>query len=121
MMTWLSSTQQPSMLCRFVARRLLFTLTQASAIQYPYEQDEDGRYYSGYDNSVHEGVSYDGYSIWVGPACMLQSVANSYQDVYRAQWAWLILMAPERVPGMITSMLNDYREVSLAKEPAAFS
>ena len=47
---------------------------------------------------------------------MLQSVANSYQDVYRAQWAWLILMAPERVPGMITSMLNDYREVSLAKE-----
>ncbi|KAL1739502.1 glycoside hydrolase family 92 protein [Schizophyllum fasciatum] len=65
------------------------------ALQYPYEQDEDGKYYSGYDNSVHEGVSYDGYSIW---------------DVYRAHWAWLILMAPERVPGMITSMLQDYRE-----------
>lgn len=65
------------------------------SLQYPYEQDEEGKYYSGYDNSVHEGVSYNGYSIW---------------DVYRAQWAWLIFMAPERVPGMITSMLQDYRE-----------
>ena len=32
--------------------------------QYPYEQSEDGKYYSGYDNQVHEGVSYTGYSIW---------------------------------------------------------
>lgn len=23
-------------------------------------------YYSGYDDKVHEGVSYTGYSIWVG-------------------------------------------------------
>ncbi|KAL1679828.1 glycoside hydrolase family 92 protein [Schizophyllum commune] len=74
---------------------VVFYTAAFHALQYPYEQDEDGRYYSGYDNSVHEGVSYDGYSIW---------------DVYRAHWAWLILMAPERVPGMITSMLNDYRE-----------
>ena len=35
------------------------------SIQYPYEQDEDGQYYSGYDDKVHEGVSYTGYSIWV--------------------------------------------------------
>jgi putative alpha-1,2-mannosidase len=34
--------------------------------QYPYEQDEAGKYYSGYDNAVHEGSSYTGYSIWVG-------------------------------------------------------
>jgi len=34
-------------------------------VQYPYEQDEDGHYYSGYDDEVHEGVSYTGYSIWV--------------------------------------------------------
>ena len=37
----------------------------SSSMQYPYEQDEYGRYYSGYDDSVHEGVSYTGYSIWV--------------------------------------------------------
>ncbi|KZP18378.1 glycoside hydrolase family 92 protein [Athelia psychrophila] len=64
-------------------------------LQYPYEQDEGGKYYSGYDDAVHEGKSYTGYSIW---------------DTYRAEWAWLILFAPERVPGMIESMLQDYKE-----------
>ncbi|KAH9843627.1 glycoside hydrolase family 92 protein [Rhodofomes roseus] len=64
-------------------------------LQYPYEQDEDGMYYSGYDDSVHEGDSYTGYSNW---------------DTYRAEWAWLILLAPERVPGMVRSMLQDYVE-----------
>ncbi|KDQ28672.1 glycoside hydrolase family 92 protein [Pleurotus ostreatus PC15] len=64
-------------------------------LQYPYETSEDGKYYSGYDDSVHEGVSYSGYSIW---------------DTFRAESAWLILFAPERVPGMITSMLQDYKE-----------
>lgn len=33
------------------------------------------------------------------------------QDTYRAAWAWLIFFAPERVPDMITSMLQDYKEV----------
>lgn len=64
-------------------------------LQYPYEQDEDGKYYSGYDNTVHEGNSYTGYSIW---------------DIFRAEWAWLILFAPERIPGMVQSMLQDYKE-----------
>ncbi|TDL14546.1 glycoside hydrolase family 92 protein [Rickenella mellea] len=65
------------------------------ALQYPYEQSEGGRYYSGYDDSIHDGESYTGYSIW---------------DTYRAAWAWQLLFAPERIPGMITSMLQDYRE-----------
>lgn len=65
------------------------------ALQYPNEQHEENRYYSGYDNRVHEGQSYTGYSIW---------------DTYRATWAWTILFAPERIPGMVTSMLNDFKE-----------
>ncbi|EMD41146.1 glycoside hydrolase family 92 protein, partial [Gelatoporia subvermispora B] len=64
-------------------------------LQYPYEQDEDGQYYSGYDDAVHEGNSYTGYSIW---------------DTFRAEWAWQILLAPERIPGMVRSMLQDYQE-----------
>ncbi|OBZ74826.1 hypothetical protein A0H81_05381 [Grifola frondosa] len=64
-------------------------------LQYPYEQSEDGHYYSGYDDSVHEGESYTGYSIW---------------DIFRSEWAWLILLAPERIPGMVQSMLQDYKE-----------
>ncbi|KAJ7342642.1 glycosyl hydrolase family 92-domain-containing protein [Mycena albidolilacea] len=65
------------------------------SLQFPYEQDEDGHYYSAYDNQVHKGQSYTGYSIW---------------DTFRAEWAWLILFAPERVPAMITSMLQDYQQ-----------
>ncbi|TFK83330.1 glycoside hydrolase family 92 protein [Polyporus arcularius HHB13444] len=64
-------------------------------LQYPYEQSEDGKYYSGYDDTVHEGDSYTGYSIW---------------DTFRAEWAWQILLAPERIPGMVQSMLQDYIE-----------
>ncbi|KIY66961.1 glycoside hydrolase family 92 protein [Cylindrobasidium torrendii FP15055 ss-10] len=65
------------------------------ALQYPYEISEYGKYYSALDDQVHEGVSYSGYSIW---------------DTYRAEWGFLLLMAPERIPGMIQSMLNDYKE-----------
>ncbi|TFK34481.1 glycoside hydrolase family 92 protein [Crucibulum laeve] len=80
----------------------IFMTGVVHALQYPSEQHEILRgehggvyYYSGYDDTVHEGVSYTGYSIW---------------DTYRAQSAWLILFAPERVPGMIASMLADYKE-----------
>ncbi|KAJ7227934.1 glycoside hydrolase family 92 protein [Mycena rebaudengoi] len=70
------------------------------SLQYPYEQHEQHEgggwhYYSAHDNQVHKGISYTGYSIW---------------DIYRAEWAWLILFVPERVPDMITSMLQDYKE-----------
>ncbi|KAF8654876.1 hypothetical protein AX16_003337 [Volvariella volvacea WC 439] len=69
------------------------------SLQYPSEQHEysnEGLYYSGYLDSVQRASeSYTGYSIW---------------DTYRAEWAWLILFAPERVPGMIRSMLADYQE-----------
>lgn len=53
-------------------------------------------YYSGFDNSVHAGENaYTGYSIW---------------DTFRAEWAFLNLFAPERINGMIESMLQMYKE-----------
>lgn len=65
------------------------------ALQYPSEMSEYGRYYSAYDDKVHRGVSYTGYSLW---------------DTFRAQNAFLTLFAPERIDGMVTSMLQDYRQ-----------
>ncbi|KAK7437480.1 hypothetical protein VKT23_018552 [Stygiomarasmius scandens] len=72
------------------------------AMQYPYEVHEprngsadDHHYYSAYDNNIHVGNSYSGYSIW---------------DTYRAEWALQLLLAPERIPGMIRSMLQDNDE-----------
>ena len=71
----------------------------AHTLVYPYEISEptpDGMvYYSGYLDKVVPGISYSGYSIW---------------DTFRAQTAWLILTCPERVGGMIQSMLQDYQE-----------
>ncbi|KAF9262215.1 hypothetical protein L218DRAFT_868080 [Marasmius fiardii PR-910] len=73
-------------------------VTRAS--QFPYEVHDlspDGvnRYYSAYDNKVHEGESYNGYSIW---------------DTYRAAWSFQLLFSPERIPEMIRSMLHDFKE-----------
>ncbi|KAF5334130.1 hypothetical protein D9758_018618 [Tetrapyrgos nigripes] len=52
-------------------------------------------FFRAYDNRIHDGHSYSGYSIW---------------DTYRAEWALQLLLAPERIPGMIRSMLQDYDE-----------
>ncbi|KZV62243.1 glycoside hydrolase family 92 protein [Peniophora sp. CONT] len=76
-------------------QREVFYTALFHALQYPYEQSEGGRYYSGYDDAVHTGESYTGYSLW---------------DTYRAAWTWQILFAPERIPGMVQSMLNDFQE-----------
>jgi len=77
---------------------ILYT-SLAHTLVYPYEiheQTPSGRkYYSGYLDKVVPGESYSGYSIW---------------DTFRAEWGWLILVAPERVGAMIRSMLGDYKE-----------
>lgn len=95
----------------FCFRRPCFQIS----LQYPYEQDEDGKYYSGYDETVHEGPSYTGYSNWVNcsvtPRVYSTYLSDTSQDIFRAQWGWLILFAPERIPGMVESMLHDYLEV----------
>ncbi len=61
----------------------------------PRQIDEEGRYYSAFDDSVHGGTMYSCYSLW---------------DTYRAEHPWLALVAPERVDGMMQSLLEMYRE-----------
>ncbi|KAE8539215.1 hypothetical protein D1P53_004311 [Cryptococcus gattii VGV] len=83
----------------------------AHTLVYPYEihecvpvdQNAEGKakgkdewqYFSGYLNHPTPGLSYSGYSLW---------------DTFRAQTAWLLLLAPSVVPSMLASMLQDYRE-----------
>lgn len=75
----------------------------AHTLVYPYEISENTgtisspvwAYYSGYLDRVVDGISYSGYSIW---------------DTFRAETAWLLFTAPERVGDMIQSMLQDYKE-----------
>jgi len=65
------------------------------ALLYPKLFSEGGRYYSAFDDQVHRGSSYTAFSIW---------------DTYRAENSLLTLFAPERVDGMITALLQNYRE-----------
>jgi len=65
------------------------------ALLYPRIFSEGGRYYSAFDDRVHEGESYTAYSIW---------------DTFRAENSLLTLLAPERVDGMVTALLQDYKE-----------
>lgn len=62
---------------------------------YPRRIDEQGRYYSAFDDKIHDGTMYSCYSLW---------------DTYRAQHPWLTLIAPEHVDGMMQSLLEMYRE-----------
>jgi len=65
------------------------------ALLYPRIFSEQGRYYSAFDDKIHSGESYTAYSIW---------------DTFRAENSLLTLVAPERIPGMVTALLNDYQE-----------
>lgn len=64
-------------------------------LQYPREFSEYGRYYSAFDGKVHQGVSYNDYSLW---------------DTFRAEHPWLQLIAPERVADMMQSLVQMYAE-----------
>ncbi|WP_263356987.1 GH92 family glycosyl hydrolase [Acidicapsa ligni] len=62
---------------------------------YPRIFSEYGRYYSAFDDQIHKGESYTAYSIW---------------DTFRAEHSLLTLVAPERIDGMITALLQNYQE-----------
>jgi predicted alpha-1,2-mannosidase len=64
-------------------------------MQYPREFSEYGRYYSAFDDRIHEGVSYNDYSLW---------------DTFRAEHPLLNLLVPERSGAMVQSLLQMFKE-----------
>ncbi len=65
------------------------------ALLYPRSMSEHGRYYSAFDDQVHNGISYTAFSIW---------------DTFRAENSLLTLIAPERIDGMVQALLQDYQQ-----------
>ncbi len=65
------------------------------SLLYPRIFSEYGHYYSAFDDQIHAGESYTAYSIW---------------DTFRAENSMITLLAPERVDGMITALLQNFRE-----------
>mgnify|MGYP003967589175 CR=1 FL=1 len=76
-------------------QKTVFYTALHRTLQYPRIFSEYGRYYSAFDDTIHNGVSYNDYSLW---------------DTFRAQHPWLTLVAPEHVNPMIQSLLQMYDE-----------
>lgn len=76
-------------------QRHIFYTAQFHALLYPKHFSEHGRYYSAFDDSIHQGDSYTAFSIW---------------DTFRAEHSLLTLIAPERIDAMITALLQDFNE-----------
>lgn len=73
----------------------IFYTAYFKTLQFPREFSEYGRYYSPFDEKIHDGVSYTAYSLW---------------DTFRAQHPWLLLVQPDRVNPMMQSLVNMYME-----------
>ena len=65
------------------------------ALLYPKLFSEHGRYYSAFDDRIHDGESYTAFSIW---------------DTFRAENSLLTLFAPERIDAMISALLQNYQQ-----------
>lgn len=75
--------------------RTIFYTALYHSLLYPRKIDEYGRYYSAFDDSIHEGVMYNCWSMW---------------DTYRAEHPLLTLVAPERINDMMQSLVEMYHE-----------
>lgn len=75
--------------------RVNFYTAMYHTLLFPRIFSEYGRYYSAFDDKIHNGVSYNDYSLW---------------DTFRAEHPLLILTQPDKVPDMITSLLQMYDE-----------
>ncbi len=75
--------------------RVNFYTAMYHTLLFPRIFSEYGRYYSAYDDRIHDGASYNDYSLW---------------DTFRAEHPLLLLTQPDKVPDMITSLLQMYDE-----------
>ncbi len=75
--------------------KAIFYSAMYHAHLYPRTFSEYGRYFSAFDQKVHNGISYNDYSLW---------------DTFRALHPLLTITAPEHVGPMITSLLQMYKQ-----------
>ena len=76
-------------------QKSIFYTAMFHTMQFPREMDEYGKYYSAFDDKIHNGTSYNDFSLW---------------DTYRALHPLLLFTQPERINQMITAMLQMYKQ-----------
>lgn len=73
----------------------IFYTAMYHSLLFPRKFSEYGRYYSPFDQKIHEGVSYNDFSMW---------------DTFRGQHPLLTIIAPGHVDGMVQALLQMYQE-----------
>lgn len=76
-------------------QKTIFYTAMYHTMQFPREMSEYGKYYSAFDDKVHDGDSYTDFSLW---------------DTFRALHPLLIFTQPDRINPMINAMLQMYKE-----------
>ena len=76
-------------------QKAIFYTAMFHTMQFPREFSEYGRYYSAFDDKIHEGISYNDFSLW---------------DTFRATHPLYHFIQPERVNQMIQSLIQMYQE-----------
>ncbi len=76
-------------------QKSIFYTAMFHTMLFPREFSEYGRYYSAFDDQIHQGISYNDYSLW---------------DTFRALHPLLQFTQPERVSPMVQSLLQMYKE-----------
>ena len=76
-------------------QKAIFYTAMFHTLQFPREFSEYGRYYSAFDDKIHQGVSYNDFSLW---------------DTFRAAHPLYHFIQPERVSPMIQSLVQMYQE-----------
>ncbi len=75
--------------------KAIFYTALFHTMQFPREFSEYGKYYSAFDDKIHEGQSYTDFSLW---------------DTYRALHPLLLFTQPDRVNGIVRALLQMYKE-----------
>ena len=75
--------------------KTIFYTALYHSLLYPRKIDEYGRYYSAFDDAIHNGVMYNCWSMW---------------DTYRAEHPLLTLVAPEHIDDMMQSLVEMFNE-----------
>ena len=76
-------------------QKAIFYTAMFHTMQFPREFSEYGRYYSAFDDKIHQGISYNDFSLW---------------DTFRAAHPLYHFIQPERVNPMIQSLIQMYQE-----------
>lgn len=75
--------------------RSIFYTAMYHSLLFPRKFSEYGKYYSAFDDTIHNGESYNDFSLW---------------DTFRGEHPWLTIIAPDHVNGMVRALLQMYQE-----------